>query len=289
MARGRFKKPKPLGSRTPSVTLPPPNVVLEHFTMYLAAQFNRTTFFLRNETFTRVIAAIDAAYAAARTQNQHVTAGRARIFIACHQAMYSAASCLARGVPLDAAAASRRALEAARTALAIKLDRQNGERWTAYEERLSRWQARQTNQRPLKLRIDYDVLRGDVLAEKLACFIGILSDAAVHFTPEFLLRLDFQERKHGTVMFSEYLEADEGQIAQDVKMLAAVHLLILKTIDRCCDGGFGASQQFPMALQNIAQAARGLYEEYPFTLRPELEAELQTQPEPPRPTVKLPQ
>ena len=204
MARGRFKKPKPVASRTPSVTLPRPSADLELFINYLGAQFNRTTLFLRNETFTRAVEAIDAAYAIPRPHNHLFTRGQARIFITCHQAMYSAASCLARGVPLDAAAASRRALEAARTALVIKLNDKNAERWRAYRERLSRWKARHANERPPKLRIDYAVLSGHVLAEKLACFIGILSDAAVHFTPEFLSRLDFQERKHGTQLFSQY-------------------------------------------------------------------------------------
>ena len=35
------------------------------------------------------------------------------------------------------------------------------------------------------MEIDYVVVNGDVMAEKLACFLGMLSDAAVHFTPEF--------------------------------------------------------------------------------------------------------
>lgn len=136
MARVRFKKPNPLGSNTPSVTLPRPSVALQRFTRYLAAEFNRSTIFLRNQVFTAVIAAIDSAYAAAGAENKNVTTGLVRILIACHQAMYSATSCLARGVPLDAAAASRRALEAARTALAIKVDPRNAEKWTAYKERL---------------------------------------------------------------------------------------------------------------------------------------------------------
>ena len=223
--------------------------------------------------FSSVVEAIDAAYATARADNRNVTAGHARIFISCHQSMYSAASCLARGLPLDAAASSRRALEAARTALAIKLDLKNSEKWLAYEERLLRWKTRRTNEKPPKLKIDYAAVNGDFAAEKLACFIGMLSDAAVHFTPEFLSHLDFQDRKHGTELFSDYLEDDERTIAHHLKQLAAVHLLILKTLDRCCDGGLSVSPKFPMALQNIAHTVGGLYREYPVTLRPELEAE----------------
>ena len=133
MSQFRFKKPKPVG-RKPSVTLPAPRPGSEHFTKYLAAQFNRTQLFLSNEAFSAVIIAVDSAYEAVRHQNQNVTEGRARFLVICHQALYSAASCLARGTPLDAAASSRRALEAARTVLAIKLDARNAQRWLAYNE-----------------------------------------------------------------------------------------------------------------------------------------------------------
>ena len=152
MSQFRFKKPKPVG-REPSVTLPAPRPGLKHFTKYLAAQFNRTQLFLSNEAFNAVIIAVDSAYEAVRHQNQNVTEGRGRFLIICHQALYSAASCLVRGTALDAAASSRRALEAARTALAIKLDARNAERWLAYNERLDRWKSRQAGEKPPKLRI----------------------------------------------------------------------------------------------------------------------------------------
>lgn len=154
------------------------------------------------QTFAAVISAIDAAYTVARNSNERFSKGRARLFLVCHQAFYSAASSLARGVPLDAAAASRRALEAARTALAIKINPQNADKWIAYEERLDRWKARQADQKPPKLDVKYEALKGDPLAEKLARSIGNLSDAAVHFTPEFLSSLIFKERNHGNELFS---------------------------------------------------------------------------------------
>jgi hypothetical protein len=275
----RFKKPKAILTRDvpsiPSVSLPTPNGALAEFTEYLAAQFNRTTLFLRNQLFADLIGTIDAAYAIPRKQNQNVTSGRARMYLTCHQAMFSAAACIARGVPLDAAAASRRALEAARTALAIKLDPKNGERWTAYEDRMARWSARDDDQKPPQLKkIKYDVLENDAMAAELLRFIGSLSDGAVHFTPEFFSRLDFQspnDRKH---MFSEYLETDEQEIAHHLKVLAAVHVLILKTLDRCCDHGFTANSAFPVAVDNICAAAMLLYRKYPNPLRPQLEGEL---------------
>jgi hypothetical protein len=236
----------------------------------VAAQFNRTALFLRNEIFTN----IDAAYSAIKTDNRHVTPGLARIYIVCHQAMLSGAACIARGVPLDAAAASRRALEAARTALAIKLDRMNGDRWIAFDDRISRWRSRDKGERPPKLKINYEVLVGDEMGEQLANLIGILSDAAVHFTPEFLSRLDFENRASGTMVFSQYLEIDEQALADHVKAFAAVHLLILKALDRCCDGGLSSVHGFSASMKCIVTAAGGLYQKYPSRLAPELEQHL---------------
>ncbi len=210
-----------------------------------------------------VIAAIDGTYQSIRTENQGVSNGLARMVSTCHQSLYSAASCIARGVPLDAAAASRRALEAARTALAIKLDPKNAERWTAFEVRMARWQSHRANEKLPKLKIEFKVLEGDPLAEELQQEMGMLSDGAVHFTPEYLSRLDFQERKRGTEIHSEYLETDDREIAGDLKMLAAVHLLILKALDRCAGGGLSRSPGFVEGLREIVETAKVLFERYP--------------------------
>jgi hypothetical protein len=274
----RFKKPKPIGARAtpsvPTVTLPAPSPALKRFTEYSAAQFNRTTSFLRNPLFADFIGAVDGAYAVASKKNQNVTAGRARMYLVCHQALFSAAACIARGVPLDAAAASRRALEAARTMLAMKLDPENGARWLAHEERMERHRARKNNEKPPSLKIKYGVLDGDEDGMQLGTLVGILSDGAVHFTPEFYSYLDFQEQDNRTMMFSEYLEDDDEEIARHLRMLGAVHLLILKTLDRCCDHGFRATEGFASAIEKIVEAARALFAKYPYQLRPELEEQL---------------
>jgi hypothetical protein len=73
-----------------------------------------------------------------------------------------------------------------------------------------------------RLDLRYEVLDRDDMGKQLASLVGILSDAAVHFTPEVLLQLDFQERELGTKVFSEYLEADDTEIARHLTMLAAV-------------------------------------------------------------------
>lgn len=273
-----FKKPKSLKSKlaapVPSVTLPKPSPALAPFTEYVAAQVNRATLFLGKTLFTDLVAAIDSAYAMVNKENRNVTPGRARMYLTCHQAFFSAAACIARGVPLDAAAASRRALEAARTMLAIKLDRENADRWLAVEERMARYRAREKDEKPPSLKIKYGVLDTDGMGKQLGTLVGLLSDSAVHFTPEFFSRLDFQQPNDGKIMFSEYLEIDDEEISHHLRMLGAVHLLILKTLDRCCDEGFSATPGFSAALDKIGTAALAIYAKYPYTLGLELEQQL---------------
>ncbi|MCC6589508.1 MAG: hypothetical protein IT168_22610 [Bryobacterales bacterium] len=124
MGRGRFKKFKPLSVK-PLVDLPVLDPALDEFVMYLAAQYNRSTIFLHNAAFGELVGAIGAANKVIPNSVSGITEMRGHVLIVCHQAFYSAASCIARGTPMDAASASRRTLEAARTALAVKLDARN--------------------------------------------------------------------------------------------------------------------------------------------------------------------
>lgn len=60
-------------------------------------------------------------------------------------------------------------------------------------------------------------------------------------------------------------------------MRGAVHLLILKTLDRVTNGGLGLTREFASALQEIARAAQVVYQKYPVKLRPEFEKELKAE------------
>ncbi len=139
---------------------------------------------------------------------------------------------------------------------------------------MERHRARRSGDKPPALKIKYEVLDEDVMGKDLGKLMGVLSDSAVHFTPEFSSHLDFQERDDGKAIYSEYLEADDHEIAQHMRMLAAVHLLILRALDRCCDGGFSATPGFSAALEKIAATALGIYAKYPYSLGPELERQL---------------
>jgi hypothetical protein len=270
MARGRFKKPKPLASYGSGVntTLPTPTEDLRRFTEYVAAQENRAKLLLKHDNFTGVVGAIDQAYESFRDKNEGVTPDLARICIVCHQCLFAAAAAIFRGNPHDAAGPSRRATEAARTALALMADPENGKRWLAYEERMSRWSARNSGTKPPKLRINYTALNGDLLADALAKFGGILSDVSLHFTPELLSRVHFQPQKAGRRIHSEYLETEESELANHLGFLAAIHFLILKALDRCTAARLSKNVAFLEALEGVAASFKLLKETHPFQLPP---------------------
>lgn len=169
-------------------------------------------------------------------------------------------SCLVHspGSSLDATALSRRALEAARTALAIKLDPENAGRWAAEGERMEQWRLRQNDEKPRQMKIELRAMKSDPLAEELLREMGMLSDGGVHFTPEYLGSLDIQERRHGKELHSEYLESDLAKLASEIKTLACVHLLVLRAFDRCADGGLSRSPAFMEGIQRLEAAVRAL-------------------------------
>jgi len=233
------------------------------FTEYLAAQFNRTEMFLDNRPLSSVVGAIDAVYETVRRGDHPISPGLARIFSVCHQGLFSAASCIARGIPLDSPASSRRALEAARVALAIKLDPANAAKWAAFEGRMARWDARDEKQKAPKLNVNFSALKDDPLADKAGLLMGILSDVAVHFTPEYLSNVDFTVVDGGSQLYSDYIEDDQDEIARYLRTLVAVHMTILKIFDRCVDGAFLRNPAYRAAmaalqdLVNVPSVERG--------------------------------
>lgn len=274
MSSFRFKVRKSIGRPKTAVDLPAPVENLSGFTSYLGAQFNRTTLFLRNPLFANLVGSVDAAYGYFRTREHGVSPGLARLMSVCHQAMFSAASSIARGLPADGHAVTRRAVEAACTALAVSLDRSNADRWLAFEERENRWQKRLDDEKPPSLRLNYSFLDDDSLGKKLGKFKGMLSDSGTHFTPELLGSLSFEEKRGGTLVFSNYLVADDSYIAAELRYFAATHLLILKALLRSCGVTNWEDSSLAPDFGQIADAARALYAKYPFNRRPEIDEEL---------------
>ena len=76
---------------------------------------------------------VDAAYRSAvdTVPRMGVPLIFARILLVCHKSLLSAATLIAQGQPEDSTGITRRALEAARVALAIKINDANALQWTA--------------------------------------------------------------------------------------------------------------------------------------------------------------
>ena len=141
------------------------------------------------------------------------------------------------GLPEDGEAITRRALEAAKTCLAIKADPANLEVWLSGENRLARWKQRGQGQIPKSLQVNYsDAVKSEPLYAELQTEFGGLSDVASHFTPEFFWRYTWEETPlpGGGRDFS--LGLNVGAIELAFLMLSKHYELIFRVFDRCQDG-----------------------------------------------------
>src|ERR1039457_2699595 len=152
-----------------------------------------------------------------------------KMLLMCHRSLLSSATLIARGQPDDAALVSRRAIEIGHLAIAVHLDSRNYVKWLDQERRSTRWQDRMKGQRPKSEpahKWSKDVIQHPLLAE-LRTFLGMLSDAYAHFTPEFEGNLRWsEEMKPGqnATIFLEYFDTTKRVIHCAFLNLAAIHL-----------------------------------------------------------------
>ena len=161
----------------------------------------------------------------------------AKSFFVCHKTFLSAATAVGSGLPEDGEAITRRALEAAKTCLAIRADPANLEVWLSAEKRRDRWAQRGKGEVPKTLNLQYsNSVKTEPLYEELQAEIGSLSDISVHFTPEYFWRYSWEEtpRPGGAMDFSFGL--NPGAIELAFLMLSKHHELIIRVFDRCEDG-----------------------------------------------------
>ena len=102
-----------------------------------------------------------------------------------HRSFLSALTLIGQAQPDDADPISRRAIEAARLALAMKRDPNSAMKWTEYEQRMERWKARNREDKPKPLFLKFNVPRDHPILSELEKQLGVLSDSSVHFTPEY--------------------------------------------------------------------------------------------------------
>ena len=161
----------------------------------------------------------------------------AQCFFVCHRTFLSAAMATGSGLPEDGEAITRRALEAAKTCLAVKADPANLEAWLSAEKRRARWEQRVKGEVPKNLTVQYSAsVKSELLYEELQAEIGTLSDFGVHFTPEYFQRYSWEETPlpGGGRDFSFGLNV--GAIEFAFLMLSKHYELIFRVFDRCEDG-----------------------------------------------------
>jgi len=107
-----------------------------------------------------------------------------QFLLLCHKSFLTAAVTIGGCHPDDAAPITRRAIEAASVALAIKRDPVNLERWRNTRKRTATWEARLRGEKEPRFG-DEVVYPDDARLARLASFGRMLSDAFVRFTPEF--------------------------------------------------------------------------------------------------------
>jgi hypothetical protein len=159
-----------------------------------------------------------------------------------HRALLSAAATIARGLPADSVAVTRRAVEVALVAVAAKHDESNLVQWLSSEQRLARWNARDLGEKPEVLKVNYTYPTLP-LVHFLKRDIGTLSDMGTHFTPEFVIahptRIEKREDGGGIVHYS-YFQTDQREIERSLAELLASHFRILGAFDshatKCGDG-----------------------------------------------------
>lgn len=102
-----------------------------------------------NRFFQSLIPAADAAYRAAiDCLPRDGVPMFGRILLIGHKSMLSAAVLIAKLQPEDSVGITRRAVEAARVALAMKLNPQNAQEWASFQKRHDRWLRRKQAEMP---------------------------------------------------------------------------------------------------------------------------------------------
>lgn len=187
-----------------------------------------------------------------------------RLYLTCHKSFLAAASIIARGQPAEAAGVTRRAIEAACLARAIKHDKANLTRWLAYEQRLARWKARQQDIKPRHQPPKIVDPPGHEGVAWLRKHVGIISDTAIHFTPEFFDSEDWHEEE-GTETVTlrlQYFEPAQQVVEREIWFLAGVHTRIIDLFDECYDGVLSHSAEWVAAREALGRSGQKLGEPF---------------------------
>jgi len=187
-----------------------------------------------------------------------------QLFIVCHGALLSAAATIGRALPGDTFALTRRAVEAAALAVAIKADPANYERWLDEEKRLARWEKRLRGEKP-KVQAGRGITYPRSV-DRLRSYLGTLSDAGVHLTPEFIAtqryRIEPIEGTPGGYLRIIYFETKQRELERALMFLGSIHLEMLETFDGVLDGAFRRDVEWLRQREEIDRFGRPLTQRF---------------------------
>lgn len=181
-----------------------------------------------------------------------------QFLLTCHKSFLAAASLIGQAQPEDAAAITRRAIEVARFAAVIKTNPKKVDEWIAYDKRMQRWTDRLEGKKPKSFYVDFGEVHPGIkpTIDDLMQSVGILSDAGVHFTPEFFHDLDWEKHKESLKL--RYFKKDQRVLEREIVFTSGTHLRILEVIDWCLDGAFKADADWLNLVATLKEKGKKL-------------------------------
>lgn len=185
-----------------------------------------------------------------------------QFLLICHKSFLSAAALIGQAQPDDAGPITRRAIEVARFAAIIKTNPEKVEEWVAFSERARRWADRQEGKKPKSLRVNLGEVHPGVkpTIDDLMQMHGILSDADVHFTPEFFHQLEWDKREES--LYLNYFTRDQRVLEREIVLTSGTHLRILEVIDWCLDGAFKSNPDWLRLVGTLKEKGAPLTEKF---------------------------
>ncbi len=179
-----------------------------------------------------------------------------QLLLISHRSFLSALTLIGQAQPHDAAPISRRVIEVARLALALKKNPDNAEQWMAYEQRMERWRARNRGEKPKPFSPKLDLPPDHPIMSELVKQLGILSDGSAHFTPEYF------SSQHwiisDTRLELRYFISDQKTIECDLITLIGIHANILRVFDECLNGLLFSDDEWKQLWRELEAKGRPL-------------------------------
>jgi len=233
---------------------------------YIQAQRENGEAGRKTPYFRELIGSVDAAYRAAfKLSPIEVSPMFGKLLLICHKSLLSAAALIAQCQPDDSVGITRRAVEVAKTALAIKLNPKNAEHWVSFQQRHERWLRRQEGEKPKFFTVQFEGTQADPLVQALDTFLGIVSDAYVHFTPEYYSSLDwevFRTSETGGEIRLNYFHRNPREVERHYIALTAFHGKILQVFDSCFDGFLSREESTRKQMEAIWIVSKKFSDEY---------------------------